>query len=217
MQYNHSLIREVAAFAALSVLLAMASSNVWAGEVRYVSDQIVLKMYSDSALSKTLPAIKSGERVEILKQDDGYAQVKLDDGTKGWVKQSYLVEEKPAIIQLAEVQEELDSLKSKHTDLLLEQSEPIKQEDSDLLNRIADAETQRETLQQRVNELESLNTEQLQKIQQLENAEESKNPRSRQILLWIVIPLLTLISGFFIGYKFIEARVKARFGGYNPL
>ena len=57
-----------------------------AEEIRYVSGKLTLKMYKDSALSQVLPSLKTGDRVVILKRDDGYMQVKKGDGTTGWVK-----------------------------------------------------------------------------------------------------------------------------------
>lgn len=217
MLYNHPLIQGSARQVAALLVLVSVYGTVGAEEIRYVSDQIVLKMYQDSALSKTLSPLKSGDRVKVLKRDDGYAQVKLKDGTKGWVKSSYLEKEKPAIIKLEEVQEELDSLKSKHTDLLLEQTEPVNLNDSELMQRVETAEAARDNLQKRVNELETQNTRQVEELRQLKNTTVVKQEKSRNIILWIILPLLTLITGFFIGYKYLETKVKARFGGYNPV
>ena len=199
-------------------ILATISGHAMAGEVRYVSDQLTLKMYKDSALSKILPSLKSGDEVEILKRDDGYVQVKLQNGTVGWVKGAYLVKDKPAILRVPELQQELDDLRSKHTDMLLEKSEAEKVEkpDEQLLARVEAAETAQQNMKVRMKELESERMQQIEELRELRQQSETRMG-SRQILLWIVLPVLTLISGFFIGFKYLEGKVKSRFGGYNPL
>lgn len=217
MRYNPSNSREnsIARLLVAGSLL-LACGLLQAAEVRYVSDQLSLKMYKDSALNKTLPSLKSGDKVEILKQDDGYARVKTEDGTKGWVKSSYLVEEKPAALKLIDVQEELDNLRSKHTDLLLEQPAVPESDNAELLSRVEQAEAERQSLQNRLGELQTQNTRQVEELRELRQKSESK-PSEKTLILWIIIPLLTLITGFFIGFKYLEAKVKARFGGYNPV
>ena len=213
---NHSLemVKRLLGF----IVLAAIFGPALAGEVRYVSDQLTLKMYKDSALSKILPSLKSGDEVEILKRDDGYMQVKLKSGTVGWVKGAYLVKEKPAILRVPELQQELDDLRSKHTDMLLEKTEQeeVEKPDEQLQARVEAAETAQQNMKIRVKELES---ERMQHIDELRELRQQSEPRmdSRQVLLWVVLPVLTLISGFFIGFKYLEGKVKSRFGGYNPL
>lgn len=187
-----------------------------AEDVRYVSGDITLKMYKDSALSKLLPSLKTGDRVVIVKKDDGYAQVKTGDGTLGWVKSSYLEKDKPAVVRLEEVQKELDDLRSKHTDLLLEQPEVIEKPDEQLQARLEAAETAQQNMKLRMKELESERMGHIEEIRQLKQHSD-ENDKTKKLLIWVILPLLTLISGFFIGFKYLESKVKSRFGGYNPL
>ncbi|MEJ2370979.1 MAG: DUF933 domain-containing protein [Gemmatimonadales bacterium] len=48
--------------------------------------------------------------MEILIRDRNYANVRLPDGTEGWVKSAYLVDEKPARLIVAETMAERDRL-----------------------------------------------------------------------------------------------------------
>jgi SH3 domain protein len=203
----------------LVVLLLMAViPSLHAEEVRYVSDQITLKMYKDSALSKALSPLKTGNRVVVIKRDDGYAQVKTGDGTTGWVKSAFLSEDKPAVIRLEEVQKELDDLRSKHTDLLIEQPVAQQPQDEELMARVEAAEQAQQNMKLRMKELESQRMTYMEQLRNLRQKTQAHTEwKDREILLWIILPILTLISGFFIGFKYLEGKVKARFGGYNPL
>jgi SH3 domain protein len=201
---------------ALLAAAALLSNPAWAEDVRYVSGDISLKMYADSALSKILPSLNTGDKVVILKRDDGYAQVKKEDGTTGWVKSSYLEKEKPAIVLLSEVQKELDDLRSKHTDLLLEQPEVVQAPDAQLKARVEAAEAAQQNMKLRMQELESERMVHIDELRELRQQPENQGD-TRKLLLWVILPVLTLISGFFIGFKYLEGKVKSRFGGYNPL
>ena len=201
---------------AVGALLFMVCGLLQAAEIRYVSDQLSLKMYKDSALSKIMPSLKSGDRLEVLKHDDGYAQVKKEDGTVGWVKGKHLEKEKPAVLRLIDVQKELDDLRSEHTDLLIEQPDPIEGPNKQLQERAEAAETSQQNMKLRMKELESERMLHIEELRNLHQQAEDKGD-SKEMLLWVILPLLTLISGFFIGFKYLEGKVKARFGGYNPL
>ncbi len=216
MPYNLSLCCVNTSLRLIAGGLLLVASTAVVAEVRYVSDQLTLKMYKDSALSQTLPALKSGDKVELLKRDDSYAQVKTESGTKGWVKSSYLLKEKPAVVKLAEVQEELDSLRSKHTDLILEQPAVPETKDTVLIKRVEQAEAERESLQNRLSELQTQNTRQVDELRELRQQTDNR-PTKKNYIFWLIIPLLTLITGFFIGFKYLEGKVKERFGGYNPV
>lgn len=200
------------------MLLALLSGGMShaAEEVRYVSDKLTLKMYKDSSLSQVMPSLKTGDRVVILKRDDSYALVKLDSGKVGWVKSNYLEKAEPAAMRLAKVQKELDELRSKHTDLLIEKPVALQEPDSQLQARVEAAETSQQNMKLRMKELEAERMKHITELRELNQQTDNKG-NSKYILLWIILPILTLISGFFIGFKYLESKIKTRFGGYNPL
>ena len=213
--HNIAALRGLSAIAILAIM-GLSSGILHAEEIRYVSDKLTLKMYKDSALSQVLPSLKTGDRVVILKRDDGYVKVKMEDDTVGWVKGNYLEKEKPAALRLVEVQRELDDLRSKHTDLLIEVPVAVENPDKQLQERVEAAEASQQNMKLRMKELEAERMGQIDKVRDLSQQLEPRDG-SKDILLWIILPVLTLISGFFVGFKYLEGKVKARFGGYNPL
>lgn len=214
MQYYHSfLLIPVRRVAALLLLLSMGGP-LFAQEMLYVSDQATLKMYEDSALSKALPALKAGDRVQVLKRGDGYSEVRLADGTQGWVRSNRLLAAKPAVVEIKEVREELNNLESEYAALLLE-AEVVPADDPELIQRAETAEAARDGLQKQVAELETDNVRQLRELTRLRHMQDIRKPRD--LLLWTIVPLLALVSGFFIGFKYLEAKLRARFGGHNPI
>lgn len=218
MQYTHNnylriLVRTIS-LVGLLLWLGMASSL--AADIRYVSDLITLKMYKDTTLNQGLKPLKSGDKVEVLKHDDGYSQVKTRQGVIGWVKSSYLKKNKPAVVRILDVQEELDVLRSKHTDLLIKKTAAPAEQDTGLQARVEAAESARQSVEQRLSELETERNVRMNEIRALKNKIGNED-EVRPILLWIILPILTLITGFFLGYKFLDSKIRARFGGFNPL
>ena len=75
----------------------------------YVTDRLQLGVHQQPDTSdKPFTKIKSGERVEMLEENRYHARVKIPDGRTGWVKKTYLVEEPPAVLQLAQVKSARD-------------------------------------------------------------------------------------------------------------
>lgn len=218
MQYIHNnILKFVATFFLLAASLSwLGLATAFAGETRYVSGLITLKMYKDTTLNQGLKPLRSGDKVEVLKLDDGYSQIKTEQGVIGWVKSSYLKKNKPAVVRIIEIQEELDALRSKHTDLLIKNTTTPAEHNAGLQARVEAAESVRQSMEQRLNELEMERNTHINEIRGLKNKSNNKD-KARSILLWVILPILTLITGFFIGYKFLDSKIRARFGGYNPL
>lgn len=200
----------------VGMICSVTPADILAGEQRYVSDRVTLNMYQDTSLSKRLSSLKSGDQVEMLQFDDGYTQVMTEDGRVGWVKSAYLVKAKPAVMKLVELQEELDTLRSRHTDLLIEQTAGPVTHDTGLLSRLEAAESARQNMASRLAELEAERNRHISELRGVKN-KTSNQQETRSILLWIILPILTLISGFFLGWRHLESKMRARFGGFNPL
>jgi hypothetical protein len=75
----------------------------------YVSDELVLGVYSEeNNQGQRLATLHSGASVETLAQDGDFTQVRLSDGTTGWVKSAFLTTKEPAVVRVKQLEEELD-------------------------------------------------------------------------------------------------------------
>ena len=82
-----------------------------AAETAYVTDNLRLGLYdSESVSGRAAQTLESGQEMEILLRATNVANVRLPDGTTGWVKSAYLVDEKPAKLIVAETAAERDAL-----------------------------------------------------------------------------------------------------------
>lgn len=95
------------AVAALLLALAAADSG-WAATA-YVTDELVLGVYAaHDTQGVRLATLHSGATVEALAVNGDATQVRLADGTTGWVKSAYLTTSEPATVRLKLLQDELD-------------------------------------------------------------------------------------------------------------
>lgn len=91
-------------------------------ETRYVTDRILLGIHTEANASSTLiKSVPSGTELEVINSVAGFVEVRLDDGTEGWVSSGFVMEETPATRKydiLAHEHEqttlELNKLKDEH-------------------------------------------------------------------------------------------------------
>lgn len=84
-----------------------------AAETVYITDNLRLGLHEAQDTSdRAFRMLESGQELEILSRDRNYANVRLPDGTRGYVKAAYLVDEKPAKLIVAETAAERDALRA---------------------------------------------------------------------------------------------------------
>lgn len=91
-----------------ALLLALAvTTNGWAA-IAYVTDELVLGVYSaQSTQGPRLATLHSGASVEVLEAKGDSTRVLLPDGITGWVKSVYITTSQPASVRLKLLQEEI--------------------------------------------------------------------------------------------------------------
>jgi uncharacterized protein YgiM (DUF1202 family) len=99
------------------VLLALALAGAGpaqSADTRYVVDQLVIKVTAAADGSgEPVATLKSGDRIELLEEQEEHARVRLASGEEGWVKASDLTAEPPVRRQLEARTQELGELKQK--------------------------------------------------------------------------------------------------------
>jgi hypothetical protein len=92
----------------IALSLTLLTARVTAATA-YVSDELVLGVYSEqNNQGQRLTTLHSGASVETLAVNGDFTQVRLNDGTVGWVKSAYLTTQEPAVVRIKQLQDELD-------------------------------------------------------------------------------------------------------------
>jgi DNA-binding XRE family transcriptional regulator len=152
--------------------------------------------------------------LEVLKEDGFYARVKTPDGTIGWTKSAFLVDEKPARAQLIE-------LRQSHSQL--EQELQATQEQLETCNKLAaklraeKIQVALELAQERENKGHESATlgELKQEVNQLRERLGASN-ETRIPLSWGLIgTAVALLLGFIGGIALFDWMSRKRHGGYR--
>ena len=97
----------------LMIVMPLATAGIvgpcWA-ETMYVTDVLLLKMRSGPGSgSDIVEVLQSGQMLEVVSDNDKWAQIRLPDGREGWVQSQYLTAEKTAALRLARLQQQFDA------------------------------------------------------------------------------------------------------------
>ena len=188
-----------------ALLLALLSIKGMAATA-YVSDELVLGVYAEeNNQGQRLATLHSGGSVETLAQNGDFTQVRLSDGTTGWVKSAFLTLKEPAVVRVKQLEEELD--RSRATTPALAEA-------------AARSEVQRLKLElaAKQGELDAAHAERLAPVTApplnmgpLAAIQAAAAPR------WPVIAGIAaavgLACGFWLGYATLARRVRHKFGG----
>lgn len=98
-----------AGFVMMILLLILCATPLQAQEEgHYISSQLQLGLHSKASLSSPIKTlVSSGMPVEILDTKGDFSQVKLQDGSTGWLKTQFVTDEQSAEIKLNRLQQSL--------------------------------------------------------------------------------------------------------------
>lgn len=105
------------------VALAFAGAGLLVGaqaraETLYVIEQLFVSVNAaPDGSGERVGQIKSGDPVELIERQDEQAHIRLSSGEEGWVKASYLSPNLPLNKQLATRTEELEKIRKEKTQL----------------------------------------------------------------------------------------------------
>ena len=176
-----------------------------AAETAYVTDSLRLGLHAaEDTSDRAFRFLDSGQAMEVLSRDRNYANVRLPDGTEGWVKAAYLVDEKPAKLIVAETIAERDQIAGE-----LEQA---KAAFADPAATIEELRGQAAQLSSDLDEARSQITalrEENASIQGLKERYRGSVP-----LKWVGgVIAVCLVAGILIGLWWVDYRSRKRHGG----
>jgi SH3-like domain-containing protein len=192
-------------------LLALLAARVTAATA-YVSDELVLGLYAEqNNQGQRLATLHSGARVETLSVNGEFTEVRLNDGTAGWVKSAYLTPREPATVRVKQLEEELDQRRAT-TPALAEAAarSEVQQLKRELAGKQAELDAIRGASAQPA-AVASLS---------LGGGTSPGGPVTgisavppAQLWAWGVAVLLALSGGFWAGYATLARRIRHKFGG----
>jgi hypothetical protein len=193
----------------LTALLLTLAAGAAAAATAYVSDELVLGVYAEqNGQGQRLTTLHSGASVETLGVNGEFTQVRLGDGTTGWVKSAYLTTQEPATVRAKRLEEELD--RSNATTPALAEA-AARSEVEQLKRQLADAQT----------ELDAARAASPGTPAPANSGAGGTGTGVRSALAAAAAGhgiqagalLMALACGFWLGYATLARRIKHKFGG----
>ncbi|MEM9404263.1 MAG: TIGR04211 family SH3 domain-containing protein [Pseudomonadota bacterium] len=187
-----------------SVLLAFLPLCA-AAQTAYVTDNLRLGLHqAEDTSDRAFRMLESGESMEVLSRNRNYAQVRLPDGTVGYVKVAYLVDDKPAKLIVNEIRVENEGLQDRLAELNAAFSQPA-ETIANLEQQLADASSALQAAEANNNQLASSN----ETLQRRQDQYRNSLPVS-----WVGAALaVVLLGGFLGGLWWTDYRSRKRHGG----
>ena len=176
-----------------------------AADTMYVTDNLRLGLHAaEDTSDRAFRILESGQPMEVLIRGGNYANVRLPDGTEGWVKTAYLVADKPAKLIVTETIEERDALAAELEETRAAFAEPaaaierLESETTDLTAQLETAQSEIATLQEASESIDTLKA----------------RYKGSLPLTWVAGAIaVTLILGFLFGLWYTDYRSRKRHGG----
>lgn len=199
------------------ILLLSLTFNA-AAETRYVTDILQLSLYTEiNSGGELLQRLSSGTELELLETSGFYARVRTLDGVEGWTKAGFLISEKPARGQLAQLEAENakleEQLKTSRQALETARKEMnnVTGQESQALEEMAQRLESAEKVAARVGQLEAENQSLRQQTDHPEIVGQARIP-----IAWGLIACgLALVLGIAGGMALFDYRSRKRHGGYR--
>jgi ElaB/YqjD/DUF883 family membrane-anchored ribosome-binding protein len=179
-----------------ALLFALLAAGA-AADTAYVSDELVLGVYAEqNGQGQRLTTLHSGTSVETVSQSGEFTQVRLSDGTLGWVKSVFLTGKEPAIVRVKQLEEELE--RSRASPAALKEAAAL-----------SEVERLKQELNARQAEIDAARSQQRPTAVPAAAAPLRTTPATGIA----AGAFLGLLCGFWLGYATLARRIKHKFGG----
>lgn len=180
---------------AIGFLLYLSISLGHADSV-YVNDSLRVGVRTEPNNNVApIGVVTTGMQLEVIQRQADYVKIRTQQGLEGWIKDSYVVPEPPAMIKLQQLQKEYDDLHArvgKHAD------------------QVKTTETTNKSLSQQIQSLQSENSQ----LQQALIEEQQRNHKSVSSFLWPVLSYLLICAiGVLLGVIWHRRQAMKRLGG----
>jgi hypothetical protein len=198
-----------------ALLLALQAVSAVAATA-YVTDELVLGVYAEqNNQGQRLATLHSGASVETLSVNGEFTEVRLSDGTTGWVKSTFLITREPATARVKQLEEELD--RSRATTPALAEA-AARSEVAQLQRELAAKQEELDTARRELAAPEAaaggVSAGATQGGARPAGAMAALAPVvATHPWTWGVAIAVALACGFWLGYATLARRIKRKFGG----
>jgi hypothetical protein len=205
----------------VAAVLAFGSASVLAqGDTQYVIEQLVVSVNAAADGSgDRVDQIKSGDRVEVLEKEGDQSRVRLSSGQEGWVRTSYLSSTPPLREQLKARTDELEKLRAEKTKLEADLTAARKAASAAAAAAASTPAAPAPVVSEaappastRPPAAESQGTDTAPSNPPM-FASDGGVPSRPSWWLAIGASLLTLVAGFVLGWRVLDKRIRAKYGG----
>jgi SH3 domain protein len=197
--------------ALLGLLLVGSTANA---ETRYVTDELQLALHEKiDSQGKLLLRLDSGTELELLETSGFYARVRTLDGVVGWTKAGFLIAEKPARVQLTDMQSANAALQEK-----LEARQQAFEASQAELAKVKDSENKAYAeMAERVEKAEKIaaTVERLQQENETYRQQLSRDEVQLPLKWGMIAAGIALLLGILAGIALFDYRSRKRHGGYR--
>ncbi len=180
--------------------LSLAISLLVAGEVsiaatKYVTDEFEIMLRTGQSTQHEIRRqVKSGTPLEVLRESDGYTNVRMPNGVEGWVLTRYLMNQPSGRDRLATLEKRHEKLKTKFDQAVAEEKAAMEKE----IKRLKDIAKRPLELQRENDQLKAQLAEEKDRYDKLATESEVlKSPlKDRQ---WFVSGALVVIGSMIFG------------------
>ena len=178
----------------MSLLFLSGFTSVTAAEYVYISDNLRVGVRTEPVSGiPPISVVFTGMRLEVHEKAEGYIKITTDKGITGWIKDIYVTEKAPAIIQLNTFRVKYDELKK---ELLAGNDRAAILEKTNLaLN----------------SQLEDMKAEQ--REWSIERAKLRASQHKESSWIWIVEIVILMVVSFVTGIFWYKTHVMKRLGG----
>jgi len=94
----------------VAFIVSASTTSVFA-DTRYVSDRLIISIRDgQNQDAAVLGYIETGTPVDILEEKEDLLKIRTEDGIEGWVRAQYIVSEKPKVLVIEDLKNEIKAL-----------------------------------------------------------------------------------------------------------
>lgn len=160
---------------------------------------------------KILRMVRSGEKLEVIEEQESWSMVRLPNGTEGWMLNQWLTTDIPKAIQLDTLNKKFETLSSKYSSLK-ESFEAMEEENKALKSNLAISNKKERDIRE---DYDSLKTGSAQYLKLKEDYTDVKNRLEEKIrecdalndqltqkhIIWTLTGAGILLTGIIIGFS----------------